>query len=132
MKSFLLVMMFCTFLMAETTNNTDKATTLTKSKEFTATLSPDKLTTKLSISVIKDDYTKAANTISSLSTVLHQYENICKSSGYSIDKVGEWDNVKRKNIFIGYRGFFNLECEYFMPSDIEELYNNPSFKKNYP
>ncbi|MBU1659140.1 hypothetical protein KKG72_08830 [bacterium] len=104
-------------------------TTITKSQKFVSFISPDKLSTNLSITMIEQDYTQASNELNVLSTALKKYENICKSSGYSVMKAMEWDNTHKKNIFIGYRGVVNIDCQYTTLSEMEKVYNIPALKK---
>jgi hypothetical protein len=101
---------------------------ITKSQEFTSTITPDKLSTSIVFNIVEKDYTQASNELSSLSRVLKKYEKICKNSGYSINKAQEWDKDKRKNIFIGYRGVLNLQCTYDHAGEIEKVYNEPAIK----
>jgi len=101
---------------------------IAKSQEFTATIAPDKLFTKLVFDIVEKDYTKTSDTLTSLSHILKNYEKICKNSGYMINKALQWDSVKRKNVFIGYRGVLNLECTYDHASQIEKVYHEPAIK----
>jgi uncharacterized protein YggE len=128
MKLLLLGLAVTTSLFATDTNE-NNLTTITKSQEFVSLISPDKLSTNLNINVIEQDYTQASNELNTLSNAFKKYENICKSSGYSVMKATEWDNTQKKNIFIGYRGALNIHCEYSTLSEIEKLYNEPALKK---
>lgn len=130
MKLFLLMLAIATSVFADNdTSEYDKTTTITKSKIFSASITPDKLSTRLFMSITEKEYAKTSNEINSLSTTLKKYENICKDSGYSIVKATEWDAEKKKNIFVGYRGSISFECTYSSPREIEKLYNEPLFKK---
>lgn len=130
MKLFLFLLTITLSLFANNdTSECTKATTITKSELFSASVTPDKLSTKLIISITEKEYAKTSNEVNSLSATLKKYERICKSSGYSIVKATEWDSVKKKNIFIGYRGNLSFECKYYTPSEMEKLYNEPLFKK---
>lgn len=130
MKLFLLLLTITAALFANSDNaECTKATTITKSQIFSTSITPDKLSTKLLVSITEKEYAQASNEINSLSTVLKKYENICKSGGFSVVRASEWDAQKKKNIFIGYRGNVSFECKYKAPSDIEKLYNEPLFKK---
>lgn len=128
MKFLFFAALLCSFLTAQA-DESQKLTTITKSQEFSASLTPDRLSTKLYINVIKEDYAQAANTLSSISTAMRRYEKICKNSGYSINKAMEWDATKKKNVFAGYKGSFTLDCEYGRLQEMEQVYNDPFLKR---
>lgn len=128
MKLLLLLLAVATSLFADDISEKN-LTTITKSQKFVSSISPDKLSTTLNINIVEKDYTKASNELSTLSNALKKYENICKSSGYSVLKASEWDSTQKKNIFIGYKGMVNIACEYTTPREIEKLYNEPALKK---
>ncbi len=117
-------------LYAKDSGNCDSnVVTITKTQEFIGTITPDKLSTRLVFNIVDRDYIQTSNELSSLSNVLKKYEKICKNSGYSINKALEWDSIKRKNIFVGYRGVLNIQCTYNNANQIEAIYNEPTVKK---
>lgn len=130
MKLFLFTLAVVTLLPANNeTTKCEKTTTIAKSQLFSSSISPDKLSTRLLMSITEKQYAQTSNKLASISKILKKYDNICKDSGYSIVKATRWDSEKKKNLFIGYRGTISFKCEYNAPSEIEKLYNEPIFKK---
>ncbi|WP_331775064.1 hypothetical protein [Sulfurospirillum sp. 1612] len=126
MRLLLMMAVIIGSLWAQTDENPSMM--ITKTQTFTATVAPDKLSTKLVFNIIEKDYTKTSQTLTSLSHILKKHEKICKNSGYMINKAMEWDSKARKNVFIGYRGVLTLECTYDQASQIETVYNEPAIK----
>lgn len=131
LQLWIITLVMTTSLYAKDSGNCDsKVMTITKTQEFTGTITPDKLFTRLVFNIVDRDYTQASNELSSLSNILKKYEKICKNSGYSINKALEWDSIKRKNILVGYRGVLNIQCTLMTKQIKLKLFTTSPLLKN--